>query len=687
MRKHTWTARLILAAGLLLIAALAIGAMRGPQLTAEEYAFADAVGVGEYAYTLNEIMAYTMGSFVLPLPDRQDAQAFRTCGSAAEHQGADFLVTQMISIGLDPVVKEPFPVQAYETRGASVQVISPTASEVMLASGYTGIDGTPDGGLSGEVVYVGLGRMQDYDALKAAGGSAEGKIVLVDVSEEDMYWLQFPHMEARIQGAIGMVVHWLEYGEIEDSVVTHDAETEMSIPAVSVSNKNFARIKEMAETSDDPVVVKIIDTADQALSGTSYNVIGYIQGTTRADELVIVADHYDTHWYGASDDGSGVARLLGIAKGLVDSGYQPARTLVFVATGCEEWGWTDTEYDWSIGAYNAIHNQHPEWAGKTLGYFNLEGGGTIGATSVSLSGMPEMENFRKKLLRPIDTYFNNTAPYMSYYVPSVAYSELPSTWADQFSFGSHGIGIMNVGSRRPRPPVPSAYHTQMDRMDRISAESLAMSIISNGVVAMRLDRSDVAPYNFAKWVKLMQGTLWGPTLSQNGIATSDFYAARDRFKREGESVWKRINGRGFEDTATATSMLLDTQKLVASELITVGGYVEPLFPHEHYQSDIWVLDAVIDLLNAGDIDTALEYLRWVYGMWEGTNVSPEVYQEMIINRRDPTRDDLFWATDRLAVYTDLYSEYFSLLAKRDTGDTDYSAELASIQAKYGDVQA
>jgi hypothetical protein len=306
---------------------------------------------------------------------------------------------------------------------------------------------------------------------------------------------------------------------------------------------------------------------------------------------------------------------------------------------------------------------------------------------VALSGMPEMENFRKNLLRPIDSYFNSTAPYMSYYVPGVAWTQLPSTWADQFSFGIHGIGIMNVGSRRARPPLQSAYHTQMDQMGRISAESLAMSIISNGVVAMRLDQSDVPPYNFAKWVKHLNGLLEGPTLSQNGIDTRDFYAARDRFESEGKSTWNRINGRGFKDIETATDMLLDTQKLVASELITVGGYVESFYPHQHDQSDIWVVGAVIGLLNAGDIDTALIYLRWVYGMWEGVNVSPEVYQEMVINRRDPTRDDLFWATGRLAVYTDFYSEYFSLLAKRDAGDTDYSAELASMTAKYADIQA
>jgi hypothetical protein len=673
---------------LLLSAALAYGAGPENRLTEEEQAFAAAVGVGAYAYGINETMAYTMGSFVLPLPGYPDAEAFRTCGSAAEHEGADFLKAEMESIGLQSVAKVPFPIQAYETRGASVQIMSPTASEPMLASGYTGIDGTPPGGLTGEVVYVGLGRMQDYDALKAAGGSAVGKIVLVEVTEEDMYWLQFPHMEARVQGAIGMVVRWVEYGGVEDSVVTHDAETELSITAVSVSNKNFFRIVELAETSEEPVVVKVVNDSDQMLDGTSYNVVGYLPGTTRADEMVVIADHYDTHWYGASDDGSGVARLLGIAKAMIDSGYQPARTFAFMATGCEEWGWTDTEYDWAIGAYNASHNQFPEWAGKAFGYFNLEGGGIIGNTSFYARGTPEMENFRNMLLRPIDSYFSSTAPYMSYYVPGIAFSGLPSTWADQFSFGIKGIPTMNVVSRRPRPPLDfgAIYHTQMDRMDLISAESLAISIISNGVVAMRLDQSMVPPYNFAKWAKLLKGTLWNPTLSQNEIETNAFYAELDRFEREGKAVWNRVDGRGFKDPQAASDMLLQTQKLVASNLITVGGYVEPFFPQEHYQNDIWTLNAVISLLYAGDIDTALEYLRWVYGMWEGTLVSPEVYDEMVINRRDPTRDDLFWASDRLAVYTPLYDEYFSLVAKRDAGDTDYSAEIVSLEAKYTDVQ-
>jgi len=686
MRRKITILILAVIPALFLITALTTNAGRRPHgLTQEEWAFAAAVGGGSYAYAINETMAYTMGSYVLPIPGRPDAEVFRTCGSAAEHEGADFLVAEFESIGLQGVAKEPFPVHAYETRGASVQIVAPTPSEEMLATGYTGIDGTPPGGVTAEAVYVGLGRKQDYE-----GVDVTGKIVLVDVSEYEMYWLQFPHMEARVQGAIGMVVHWLEYGSIEDSVVTHDAETELSIPAVSVSNKNFARIVEAIETSSEPVMVKMMDDSDQMLEGTSYNVVGYIPGATRPDELVIVADHYDTHWFGASDDGSGVARLLGIAKAFVDSGYEPSRTLVFMATGCEEFGWTDTEYDWAIGAYNAIHNLHPDWAGRTVAYFNLEGGGTRGATSVAAAGTPATGSFRKKLLGLFDEYFSSMAPYNAYYVPSIAYERLETTWADGFSFASHGVPTMSVQGRRVRPPLESAYHTQMDRMNEptgeplITAESLAMSIISNGITAIRFDRAEVPPYDFQKWADGVEATIDDEVWANAGVERRAFDRALAALYAQGIATYDRLHSKkGFQDPAAASALMLEAERIASSTFHTVGGDVLPDYPNGMYTEDAWSLYEIIAFLEEGDVEPALVYLTWPYGMWEGHKVSREVYQEMVINRRNnPARTDLFWATDRVAVHTDLWDEYTSLKAKRDAGDTDYSAELASIRAKY-----
>jgi hypothetical protein len=680
MRRSIKIALLASLAALFFSGMLAIGAGNPHGLTAEEHAFAEAVGEGAYAFGINETMAYTMGSFLLPTPGRPDAEAFRTCGSAAEHEGAVFLKAEMESIGLQSVAKEPFDIHAYETRGASVQVVSPPAPEVMLATGYTGMDGTDPEGITAEVVYVGLGRKEDYE-----GKDVTGKIVLVRVDEWETYWLQFPHMEARVQGAIGMVVRWTSYGGIEDSVVTHDAETEMSIPAVAVSVKNFEHIVELTEASNEPVEVTMINNSDQMLEGTSYNVVGYIPGTTRPDELVIVADHYDTHWYGASDDGSGVARLLGIAEAIVESGYEPSRTLVFMATGCEEFGWTDTEYDWAIGAYYAIHDIHPDWAGRTVAYFNLEGGGTRGATSVAAQGTPSTGSFLKKLRRLFDGYFSSTAPYNAYYVPSIAYESLNSTWDDGFSFASHGIPVMNVGSRRARPPLESAYHTQMDVIEgRISAESLAMSIISNGITAIRFDRAEVPPYDFQKWADGVEGTIDDEIWANAGIDRRAFDRALADLYTQGIATYDRLDSnKGFQDPAAASALMLEAQKIATSTFHTVGGDVVANYPNGMYTEDAWVMPEIIAFLEEGDVDPALLYLTWVYGMWEGHKVSREVYQEMVINRRNnTTRTDLFWATGRVATHIDLHDQYTSLKAKRDAGDTDYSAELAYIRAEY-----
>jgi hypothetical protein len=359
-----------------------------------------------------------------------------------------------------------------------------------------------------------------------------------------------------------------------------------------------------------------------------------------------------------------------------------------MATGCEEFGWTDTEYDWAIGAYNLIHDTHPDWAGRTVAYFNLEGGGTRGATSAAAAGTPGTGSFRKRMLRLFDEYFSSTAPYSAYYVPSVSYERLESTWTDAFSFASHGIPTMTVGSRRVRPPLESAYHTQMDVFEgRISAESLAISVISNGIAAIRFDRADVAPFDHQKWADGVEGTIDDEVWANAGIDRRAFDRALGDYYSQGIATYDRVTSKkGFQDPAAASSLMLEAERLASSTFNTVGGDVVTSYPNGMYTEDAWSIHEIIAFLEEGDINPALLYLTWPYGMWEGHKVSREVYHEMVINRRNnQTRTDLFWGTGTVAVHTDLWDEYTSLKAKRDAGDTDYSAELASIRTKYADL--
>lgn len=87
---------------------------------------------------------------------------------------------------------------------------------------------------------------------------------------------------------------------------------------------------------------------------TSTNVIGYVEGTDRADEYVFLTAHYDhlgkkgdVIYYGADDDGSGTVALLEMAQAFVEAkirGNGPRRTVVFMAVSGEEKGLWGSEY-------------------------------------------------------------------------------------------------------------------------------------------------------------------------------------------------------------------------------------------------------------------------------------------------------------------------------------------------------
>ena len=650
-------------------------------LTPEEIAYAKAVGTGGYAYGIDWTYSYKYGEF--EFPTGSGLMAWRPVGSVPANEYADYLIKEMKNVGLKDVKKEAFPAQGFNYGGASVQIVSPVKGDVWLAASHAGLPGTPPRGITADIVYVGLGTKYNYE-----GKDVAGKLVLIDVSEEEMFWLQYPLMEAEVHGAVGAVVTWVEYQLLPNAVVTHDSESRSTIPALDISKENAAVLKSMIADGITPKV-KIWADVKLDFSGTGYNVVGYLPSAnygTPADRFVIAADHYDKWWYGSSDNGAGVARLLGMAKALTDSHYMPARTIIFVATSAEEYGWTDTEFDWALGAWWEIFNIHPEWAGKTLGAFAFEGGGTIGTTSVSAYGNPDTLEWRKSLLPKFNDFFSKTAPWSKYYYKaSVDTVSFATTWADEFSFCAAGIPIMSIDSSRSSY-AGYDYHTNLDTMAGISAESLALSIISNGIAMIELDRAKVAPYSFQDRAADLKSTLSTRLIGATGIDITPILNALSKFSGAGGDVWTLIASSKAKNSAEANDLLLQAAYEVLSEMTTVGGYTTSMYPHQHYLDDSWYFREGIKQLQVGDIDGALAWLSSVYGMYTGRMVSPEVYQYLVIDRwDDPSRADLFWATGRLAYVEDFYSEYQSLVDKKVAGITDYSDEIALLTVHYQSV--
>lgn len=114
-------------------------------------------------------------------------------------------------------------------------------------------------------------------------------------------------------------------------------------------NKNGKPIKKELETDITFKMNRTIDTL------TSENVLAYIEGTDKKDELVVVTAHYDhlgkskdgVVYNGADDDGSGTVALLEIAQAFQlakDAGDGPRRSILIMPVSGEEKGLLGSEY-------------------------------------------------------------------------------------------------------------------------------------------------------------------------------------------------------------------------------------------------------------------------------------------------------------------------------------------------------
>jgi len=99
----------------------------------------------------------------------------------------------------------------------------------------------------------------------------------------------------------------------------------------------------------------LMDVKKTLLKEESSNVIGYIEGTDKKDEYLIITAHYDhlgqrgdsVIYYGADDDGSGTVSVLELAEAFTkakQAGHGPRRSVVFMTVSGEEKGLWGSAY-------------------------------------------------------------------------------------------------------------------------------------------------------------------------------------------------------------------------------------------------------------------------------------------------------------------------------------------------------
>lgn len=99
----------------------------------------------------------------------------------------------------------------------------------------------PDG-ITADVVYVGNGPKEAFDAAEAAYESVEGKLVLMDLDFGVAFWMSLPGAEAAYRGAVGVILTYGDgapYRYADDAVGSFDVTYEYDwVPMVSISKQD-----------------------------------------------------------------------------------------------------------------------------------------------------------------------------------------------------------------------------------------------------------------------------------------------------------------------------------------------------------------------------------------------------------------------------------------------------------------
>lgn len=299
---------------------------------------------------------------------RRDRYGYRMPGTKSDHEAAHYLADKLRQFGLSDVRLEPVPIAVAFPDSWSLKLrtgdrIEESATHAAAREGRPRIDSeqaapaqqeipcsfvrycryTAAEGVSAELVYVGEGSKADFDRV-----DVKGKIVVVDMvvggimpTEGPTFFTYDPddtikleagkakwppknhdssYQAAVARGAAG----WIGIVDIigDDTNQYLHWFVRYELPAVTISSKDGRRLRETLKQTPTEGTITVTGTRGQ---GVTYNVYGFIPGK-RSDEYIVIKTHHDG-W--ATNEASGSAVTLGVARTFATSGQKPERTLMF----------------------------------------------------------------------------------------------------------------------------------------------------------------------------------------------------------------------------------------------------------------------------------------------------------------------------------------------------------------------
>jgi carboxypeptidase Q len=398
----------------------------------------------------------------------------RLSGSPQLDQAIAWAQSRLKAAGLVNVHAEPVLVPHWVRGHESAALLLPTPHRLHIL-GLGGSVGTPEGGLTADVVVVG-----SFEELDKLGEAVKGKIVLFDVPYQGYgRTVAYRHdgaARAAKYGAVAALVR--SVGPVSlDTPHTGAMDYDPAypkIPSAAVTIEASTQMRRMQQRGER-LQMKLEMGAKTLPDAPSANVVAEIRGTEKPHEIIIISGHLDS-WdvgQGAQDDGAGSVICMEAARLIRTLGLKPRRTIRVVL-------WTNEENGLRGGkAYRDAHRAELK---------------DIIAAVETDHGSERVKGFHLELRKATpEAKASALASLKSAVDPSMepfaVTCTLGGSGADVSPMAAEGvpaIGVEHAGTH-----YFDIHHTEADTFDKVEKDDLAHNAAALATFAFALAQSDV----------------------------------------------------------------------------------------------------------------------------------------------------------------------------------------------------
>lgn len=382
----------------------------------------------------------------------------RFCGTESEARARAWLRERLAAAAGGPVAADRLAYDGWRRESTTLARLA-AGSPPLFAHSLVRSPATPAGGLEAEVVDLGRGTLEDYQANER---EIAGRIALV--RHEYMFATGHVHRRrkylwARERGAAGFLVASPLPGQVLVTGSSGDGEAD-DIPAAGITRESAAAL---ARAGGRHARVRLDLRTQQAPAHTE-NLLCDIPG--RGPERVLLSAHIDGHDLGQSamDNASGLAVALEVTRALAPIVPSLPRGLRVGFFTLEEWGLTGSR----IYA-DALSEAECDRIAVNLNLDSVAGSSRLTALT---SGFAELDPFVHAAAAECGLAIHTFRPIMAN--------------SDHYNFARRGIPALRLVAGFDEPDSRLRYVlTPADTLDQIAPSELKLAALLTAELVLR----------------------------------------------------------------------------------------------------------------------------------------------------------------------------------------------------------